>query len=115
MLLEERLMNFADILSVLGGAALGLTVAYINMRISKANMNASNMAAVMGVNMLRLLLDAAALAVCYFVCGAYELPMMATLIAAAVGLSVGGMVFLRIMVKKTQPQSKEKADGGERN
>lgn len=41
--------------------------------------------------------------------------MMATLIAAAVGLSVGGMVFLKIMVKKTQPQSEERADGGERN
>ena len=108
-------MNFADILSVLGGALLGLIVAYVNMRISKANMNASNMAAVMGVNMLRLLLDAAALAACYFVCKAYELPMMATLIAAAVGLSVGGMVFLQIMVKKTQPQSEERADGGERN
>ena len=68
----------------------------------------------MGVNMLRLLLDAAALAACYFICKAYEFPMMATLIAAAVGLSVGGMVFLRIMVKKTQPQSRD-ADGGESN
>ena len=55
-------MNLTDILSVLGGAVLGAAVAYINMRISKANMNASNMAAVMGVNMLRLLLDAAAIA-----------------------------------------------------
>mgnify|MGYP004655712217 CR=1 FL=1 len=106
-------MNFADILPVFGGAALGLIVAYVNMRISKANMNASNMAAVMGVNMLRLLLDAAALAACYFVCKAYELPMMATLIAAAVGLSAGGMLFLRIMVKKAQPQGKKNADGGE--
>ena len=108
-------MNLADILSVLGGALLGLGIAYVNMRISKANMNASNMAAVMGVNMLRLLLDAAALAVCFFVCRAYELPMMATLIAAAVGLSLGGMLFLRRMVRKTQPQSKETADGGEKN
>ena len=106
-------MNFADILPVFGGAALGLIVAYVNMRISKANMNASNMAAVMGVNMLRLLLDAAALAACYFVCKAYELPMMATLIAAAVGLSAGGMLFLRIMVKKAQPQGTKNADGGE--
>ena len=86
-------MNLTDILSVLGGAVLGAAVAYINMRISKANMNASNMAAVMGVNMLRLLLDAAALAVCFFVCRAYDLPMTATLIAAAVGLSGGGMLF----------------------
>lgn len=107
-------MELVDILPVLGGAALGLIVAYVNMRISKANMNASDMAAVMGVNMLRLLLDAAALAVCYFICKAYDFPMMATLIAAAVGLSVGGMVFLRIMVKKTQPQSRD-ADGGESN
>ena len=62
-------MNLTDILSVIGGAVLGAAVAYINMRISKANMNASNMAAVMGVNMLRLLLDAAALAVCFFAFG----------------------------------------------
>ena len=41
-------MNLTDILSVIGGAVLGAAVAYINMRISKANMNASNMAAVMG-------------------------------------------------------------------
>jgi|GEM_PF-591587 len=107
-------MNLTDILSVLGGAVLGAAVAYINMRISKANMNASNMAAVMGVNMLRLLLDAAALAVCFFVCRAYYLPMMATLIAAAVGLSGGGMLFLKMMVNKTQPQSKDTADGGEK-
>ena len=107
-------MNLTDILSVLGGAVLGAAVAYINMRISKANMNASNMAAVMGVNMLRLLLDAAALAVCFFVCRADDLPMMATLIAAAVGLSGGGMLFLKMMVNKTQPQSKDTADGGEK-
>ena len=107
-------MNLTDILSVIGGAVLGAAVAYINMRISKANLNASNMAAVMGVNMLRLLLDAAVLAVCFFVCRAYELPMMATLIAAAVGLSGGGMLFLKMMVNKTQPQSKDTADGGEK-
>lgn len=107
-------MNLTDILSVLGGAVLGAAVAYINMRISKANLNASNMAAVMGVNMLRLLLDAVALAVCFFVCRAYDLPMMATLIAAAVGLSGGGMLFLKMMVNKTQPQSKDTADGGEK-
>ncbi len=108
-------MNLADVLSVLGGALLGTGVAYFNMRISKANLNASNMAAVMGVNLLRLLLDAAALAVCFFVCRAYKLPVTATLIAAAVGLSLGGMLFLRHMVRKTQPQSKETADGGEKN
>lgn len=107
-------MNLTDILSVLGGAVLGAAVAYINMRISKANLNASNMAAVMGVNMLRLLLDAVALAVCFFVCKAYDLPMTATLIAAAVGLSGGGMLFLKMMVNKTQPQSKDTADGGEK-
>ena len=107
-------MNLTDILSVIGGAVLGAAVAYINMRISKANLNASNMAAVMGVNMLRLLLDAAALAVCFFVCRAYELPMTATLIAAAVGLSGGGMMFLKMMVNKTQPQNKDTADGGEK-
>ena len=68
----------------------------------------------MGVNLLRLLLDAAALAICFFVCKTYDLPMTATLIAAAVGLSGGGMLFLKMMVNKTQPQSKDTADGGEK-
>lgn len=40
--------------------------------------------------------------------------MMATLIAAAVGLSGGGMLFLKMMVNETQPQSKDTADGGEK-
>ena len=107
-------MNLTDILSVIGGAVLGAAVAYINMRISKANLNASNMAAVMGVNMMRLWLVAAALAICFFVCKTYDLPMTATLIAAAVGLTGGGMLFLKMMGNKTQPQSKDTADGGEK-
>lgn len=108
-------MDYIDILSVISAAALGLAVAYVNMCISKVNLNASNIAAVMGVNMLRLLLDAAALAACFFASKKYDLPMMATLIATAVGLSAGGMLFLKLMVKKTQPQSNDTADGGESN
>ncbi len=106
-------MELTDIIAALCGAVLGFAVAYINMRISKKNLNAENMAAVMGVNMLRLLLDAAALAAVFFVCRALKVSITAALIATALGLSVGGMLFLRSMVKKTQSQDNNRADGGE--
>lgn len=106
-------MNWQVVFTALGAGVFGLVIAYINMRISKKNLNAENMAAVMGVNMLRLLLDAAALAIVFFVCRALEASITSALIATALGLSVGGMLFLRSMVRKTQFQDNKGADGGE--
>lgn len=100
-------------LSAVGGAAFGFAVAYVNMLISKANLNKDNFAAIMGANVLRLLVDAAALAAAYFVCKALSFPMIVPLIAVALGLSVGGMFFLKKIAKQIQSQSDDTVNGGE--
>lgn len=97
----------------LAGAAFGFAVAYVNMLISKANLRSGSFAGIMGVNMLRLLIDVLALAAAYFVSRKLQLPLAAMLIAVALGLSIGGMLFLKQMTKKIQSQSEESADGGE--
>ena len=106
-------MNWLDILSAVAALAFGLIMAYVNMRLSRAHMNSQSVASIMGANMLRLLIDIAALAAAFFVSRALKLSVTVMLIAVALGLSVGGMVMLRLMIKKSQPHEKE-ADGGEK-
>lgn len=101
------------VLSAVGGAVFGLAVAYVNMLISKANLGSDSLAGIMGVNMLRMLIDVIALAATYFGCKALNLPLAVTLIAAALGLSVGGMLFLKQITKIIQSQRDDAANGGE--
>ncbi|MGM9591251.1 MAG: hypothetical protein ACI3VK_00845 [Oscillospiraceae bacterium] len=101
------------VLSAVGGAVFGLAAAYLNMRISRASLGTESLAGIMGVNMLRLLIDVIALTAIYFVCKALSLPLAVPLIAAALGLSVGGMLFLKQMTKKIQSQRDDAANGGE--
>jgi hypothetical protein len=105
-------MEYAYVLTALAGAVFGVIVAYLNMLITRSKLKADSVMGIMGGNMLRLLLDAAALAAAYFISKALDAPVIAALLATAVGLSVGGMVFLRAMLKKIQPRD-DTADGGE--
>lgn len=105
-------MNYVYILTALAGAVFGVAVAYLNMLITRSKMKADSVIGIMSGNMLRLALDAAALAAAYFVSNALEASMIVAVIATAVGLSVGGMVFLRAMLKKVQTRD-DTADGGE--
>lgn len=100
-------------LSAVAGAAFGFAVAYVNALISRAGLKKESFAAIMGGNFLRLLIDAAALAAAYFVCKALSFPMIMPLIAVALGLSVGGMFFLKKIAKQIQSQSDDTANGGE--
>lgn len=106
-------MSLTEILSIAGALVLGLGVAYINMLISRASYRADSVGKILGGSSARYLLDAAALAITYFVCKAHSFPMTACLLACALALTVGGMAFLRMMVKKTQPHDSDTADGGE--
>ena len=101
------------VLSAVGGAVFGLAVAYVNMLISKANLGSDSLAGIMGVNMLRMLIEVIALAATYFGCKALNLPLAVTLIAAALGRSVGGMLFLKQITKIIQSQRDDAANGGE--
>lgn len=111
-------MNTELVITVALSLIFGLAVALVNTLITRANIGASSAAGLMGVNMLRMLLDIAALAATYFVCGGLGLATSAALIAVAVGLSVGTVAFLKIMLNnknKAQPQNQNDntADGGE--
>lgn len=106
-----EIFSTVNVLSVLGGLLLGAAAAYLNMCISKKQMTSSTVAEVMGVNMLRMLIDALALGAAYLAALKLELPMIATLAAVAVGLSVGGVLFLSKLTKKMR--SDDQKDGGE--
>lgn len=98
--------------SAAGGLLLGTAVAYLNMRLSKRVLGKNDIAIVMGVNVLRLLFDAAALTIVFFVCKAAKLPLGITLISTAVGLTVLGMLFLELMTKKYEKENEESSEGG---
>ena len=106
-------MNWLNFMYGAAALALGLVVAYVNTLISKASMKYESIVGVMCSNVIRFALDVAALAVIYFVSTRFDLPMLTMLIAAAMGLTVGGMIMLRVMIKKSQPHETE-ADGGEK-
>lgn len=82
--------------------ALGTLAAYIDLQISRRGLNSNSVAGIMGNNAGRMLVDAATLAIVYFVCKHFELPLGICLIAAAIGLTVCGMLMLRSLVKKLE-------------
>ena len=96
--------------SALGALILGTAAAYINMRLSKKVLKKENFAGIMGINVLRLTNDAAVLAVVFFVCRSFGLPLELSLISAAVGLTLLGMLFLEKMTKHATHNG---SDGGE--
>ncbi len=102
-------METIQIICIIAGIAAGLAVAFINMQITKKSYKTSNSAAgIMGANVLRLIFDFAALAVGYLICRSCDLPMIETLVAIAVGLSVGEIIFLRILINKIKKENSEK-------
>ncbi len=87
---------------------LGLVVAYINSRLSKKALGKDSVTAIMSINLARLFLDALCLFVVFGGCKLLEIKLIVPLIAAALGLSVGGMLFLRLMTNK-----ENKKNGGD--
>ena len=88
--------------------AFGTLAAYVDLLISRRGLKAESVTGVMGTNTARMLVDAATLAIIYFVCKRFELPLGVCLIAAAIGLTLCGLLMLRSLVKKL-----ENKDGGE--
>lgn len=79
---------------------LGVLVAFINSRLSRSALGKTSVTAIMAVNFARLLLDALCLGVVYGACRLLEVKFIAPLIAAALGLSVCGLLFLKLMTDK---------------
>lgn len=87
---------------------LGLVVAYINSRLSKKALGKDSVTAIMSINLARLFLDALCLFAVFGGCKLLDAEFILPLIAAALGLSIGGMLFLRLMTNK-----ENKKNGGD--
>lgn len=91
---------------------LGLAAACLNTKLSAKMLDKTSLAEIMGVNVIRLVIDAIVLALIYLLCRLFKLPMTAPLLSCAAALSVGGMLMLKKLtdkIKKQQPDAK----GGE--
>ena len=101
-------MNSTSIICIIVGLAAGFFVAFINMLISKKFTTGSmnNVNGVMAGNMLRMALNIGTLAAGFFICKGTGLPMLETLISIAVGLSIGGILFLKLLVDKMDKENK---------
>lgn len=82
--------------------AFGTLAAYIDLMISLRGLKAESVAGIMGNNAGRMLVDAATLAIVYYVCKRFSLPLGICLIAAAIGLTLCGMLMLRNLAKKLE-------------
>lgn len=87
---------------------LGAAVAYINSKLSKRALGKESVTAIMAINFARLFLDALCLFAVFIACKLLKLGFTVPLIAAAVGLSVGGMLFLKLLTAK-----ENKKNGGD--
>lgn len=94
-----------EILCAVCSFALGTLAAYLDLLISRRGLKAESVTGVMGTNTARMLVDAATLAIIYFVCKRFELPLGVCLIAAAIGLTLCGLLMLRSLAKKLEEKN----------
>ena len=94
------------VLGGLVGLAFGSLTAFLNSRITKhylkknsARDGPEGVGAVMGVTVLRQIVNVAALAAVYFNRNLVPLPFIATIIGTAVGLTAVSMVFIHAVTK----------------
>ena len=92
-------------LSALGSLMLGALAGLVNMKLSKLAMKRDDFALVMGINVLRYLNDALILGAVFFICRRFELPLGLSLLSAAAGLTILGMIFLGLMTKRQDGSS----------
>ena len=102
------------ILSAAGGLLFGAAAAGVNALITKKRMYKDELGAVAATNGLRMVIDIISMAIAYFAATLFALPLIATLIGTAVGLTVFGTVFLvRITKAEKSGMHKKNPDGGE--
>ena len=106
--------NLQNALCAGGAFALGALVGYINSRITKKRASSDNVASIMFTNFIRMTLDILTLLAVLLVCKHFRLPSTLMLIAAALGLTVFGMLFLRRFAKQLKAADEnQNRDGGE--
>lgn len=102
-----------NILFAVGGLAFGTLAAYVNYRVSRKGVKHTTMAAIMGTNAVRMLVDIAALLAAFFVGRLFGLSYLVTIVPVALGLSIFGMIFLRRLTKQFTEEEDNSKDGGE--
>ncbi len=93
------------LLGGLAGLAFGLAVSYCNMLLTKRAVkkkDGSGVNAVMSTNVLRQLINIAALAVVFLLRNVVPLPFYGTIIGAAIGLSAGSVLFIWLLTKQME-------------
>ena len=90
------------VLGGLAGLVFGLAVAWCNMLLTKRSMQKQDASAIMGVNVLRQVINIAALALVFLLRNVIPLPVYGTLIGTALGLSVGNVLFVWLLTKKME-------------
>ncbi|MBQ6597065.1 MAG: hypothetical protein IJH79_05885, partial [Lentisphaeria bacterium] len=111
---KEREMSLqAELLGGVAGAAAGLLIGWINMRITRRSMGRDSMSAVMGTNMIRMLINFALLLLIFLVRNVSPFGFTGTLLGAAAGLSVGNVLFIMKLRRDLSRDSQEKAEVSE--
>ena len=87
------------VLGGLAGLVFGLAVAWCNMLLTKRSMQKQEAS---GVNVLRQVINIAALALVFLLRNVIPLPVYGTLIGTALGLSAGNVLFVWLLTKKME-------------
>ena len=90
------------------GAVFGFAVANISAVLTRRNLKKGDTNAVMGMSMLRTLLDIVALAVVYLLRNVLPFPFYGVIVGTAIGLSVGGIVLASRMGRNLKNEQTEK-------
>ncbi len=102
-------MDTTTVICVICGLAFGTLVGFITSRISVKFAKNPQVSKAMIGNLIRIIIDAGALAAGYFVCKALNLSLLAVLLPIALGLSIFGMLFLKLsmnrLLKEQQSQT----------
>lgn len=86
------------------GAAIGLAVAGCSAWLTRSGLKKGKTNVVMGAGFLRMLLDLATLSAIYLLRDVLPFPFYGMIIGAALGLSVGGVLFALHMGKKIRQE-----------
>lgn len=101
----------AQVLGALIGAAFGVLIGYCNMRITKHSVkkkNGDGVGGVMATNLIRQVINIAALALVFLLRNVLPLPFVGTIIGTALGLSGGNVLFIWLL---TRQMAREQAGG----
>jgi len=101
------------ILAVAAGGLWGLAVALLNTAITRRALKKDSINALMGAVAVRTVLDAAALLAVYLLRHVLPLPFAPTIIAAAVGLSMGVIALAVLLQRRRDAGHEEDKTGGE--